>query len=109
MIVAVARRTGTELLFDVLARLFNACLGGVLGLSCGVQHRRRLIIDDLLPADRPTALATIICAGALIGLIWGKKIWAVIDRRFSAGWGSKPNVRSDDVGHDERQRRKRDR
>lgn len=107
MILAVARRSATDLVLDILARLFNACIGAVLGLSCGVQPRGGLVTDDLLPVERPTALAIIVCAGALIGLIWGKNIWSLIDRRFG-GWGSRRDGYSDDANGGGRRREKGD-
>jgi hypothetical protein len=62
-----------------------------------------------LAIDRPTGLALVIFAGALSGLIWGKKIWAAIESEFGGGWGPKPKPRSDDVNsskrHDEESRK----
>ena len=72
------------------------------GFPAVFRGRRRLITDDLLPPDRPTSLVIIIFAGALIGLIWGKKIWATIERSCGDGWGSKRDVQLDDADRGER-------
>ena len=100
------RRSTEDVVVEVLVRLFNTCLGAGLGYSLAAQGRG-LLLRELLPTARPTALAIMTGAGALVGLIWGKAIWAAIDRQFHGGWASKPRSTPDDDDDDERARRKR--
>jgi hypothetical protein len=80
----VERPSVTDVVLDVLARLFNTCLGAGIGLF-GFGRKPRLMMD-LFDIDRPTALAILTGTGAAIGLLFGKKIWTAIDRKFAGGW-----------------------
>lgn len=82
------RRSLEDVVFDVLARVFNTCLGASIGLF--FLGRRPRLLEDLFDLDRPTARAILTATGAAIGLLFGQKIWAAIDRDFNGKWGPPP-------------------
>lgn len=81
----VERPSLADVVLDIVARLFNTCLGAAI-MMFGPGRKPHLIMQ-LFDVDRPRALAILTGTGAVIGLIFGKKIWAAIDRRFTGNWG----------------------
>jgi hypothetical protein len=72
-------------LFDLSIRVLNAGIGGFLGFAMLLNRRSRWIARDLgLEYDDLLLLTTV--AGAVIGFVWGAKLWSLLDRKLDKGW-----------------------
>lgn len=78
-----------EILLQIAIGLFNTVCGSLVGWWLGPQlFRRRTFRGDhlVLGLNRSQAITIVVVACALIGLIWGKRIWKSLDRRIDRGW-----------------------